>query len=81
MTKPVARDPRIDPKPGDVLMLEHGVTLGGIPIGKAQSTIQAVDDYGVHGASINARWNGPFACAKSQWANWSKDAEVIHRAE
>jgi hypothetical protein len=71
----VTRDPRIDPKPGDVLR-------------KSASTV-TIDRISAHGVTYTfdglpsemppmTRWDRPFL---PEWRKWAATAEVISRAE
>lgn len=61
------RDPRLDPKPGDVL--RHALC-------KRVTVVELCDQRMAYEV-----WENAFDTTLGQWRQWAKDAEVIHAAE
>ena len=70
---PSERDPRKDPKPGDVLFGNNGGR-------KERRTVTAV---AVKMVMYTKRADGYMESMRPlrSWQSWAKDAEVIHRAD
>lgn len=73
------RDPRVDPKPGDVISRDFAAAKQGC-------IIRDVDDVRGGGGFIFCRRdNGyvskPMILSREQWQKWAKNADVIYAAE
>lgn len=73
------RDPRVDPKPGDIISRDFATALHGC-------IIRDVDDVRGEGGFIfcrsdNGHVSKPMIVPRAKWQKWAKKAEVIHAAE
>jgi hypothetical protein len=74
------RDPRIDPRPGDVLRLDWGKRGTKTRTVRTRGPLAGWPD-GVTGTEV-IRTPQPFGCyTMAGWRRWAKNAEVIHKAE
>jgi len=69
MSSPAARDPRRDPKPGDVLRVGPKITVVSVPLLVGRMSWRSSDCPGVRRST------------RTDWREWAKNAEVIHAAD